>query len=159
MSCAQGAELPDVIAWCIDLSVNTALRMEAKESPKWSLLKTVHCKQFLGSAHTRTSWKMEFLDKNVLSHPPKSMMVMELYPLCTCIPPNHLRRLRPWCNFCTLMDFSVLIITLGRESPWITVSGLMRKNRLSRDKVIYSQGQDQFTAHSIPLWSLSTSLD
>lgn len=57
-------------------------------------------------------------------------------------------------------DFKILVITFGRESPWDVNSSLMRENGLSRDVVIYSQGQeDQFSGCWIPLLMFSTLLD
>lgn len=49
--------------------------------------------------------------------------------------------------FALTNHFKVLVITFGRESPWDDNWSLMRENGLSRDMVIYSQGQeDQFSA-------------
>lgn len=57
-------------------------------------------------------------------------------------------------------DFKVLVIKFGRECSWDDNSSLMRENGLSRDVVIYSQGQeDQFSGCWIPLLMFSTLLD
>lgn len=127
------------------------------------MMKVFHYKQFLGSAQVRNICKMEFWSKKSLefSFTPVQRcdghgIIISLYMKTS--HPSGLEFVV--FIFALTKDFKVLVITLGRESPWDDNSSLMRANGLSGDTVIYSQGQeDQFSACWIPLLMFSTLLD